>query len=133
MAGLPKADLFHSDTALFLSRQERCNPLFCHFSRTSSASAGERPARAASQQATGAAKRSEAWAAAPASLSRSLICSSLGASTPNTAAKPASHSLAVIHSTSFYAAATASARAASASALAALVGSNGTRRTRTFL
>src|SRR5216684_9081313 len=116
MAGLPKADLFHSDTALFLSRQERCNPLFCHFSRTSSAPAGERPARAASQQATGAAKRSEAWAAAPASLSRSLICSSLGASTPNTAAKLVSHSLAVMLFISLQEAATVRARAESASA-----------------
>src|SRR5262249_3599740 len=78
----------------------RHQPLAFHFSKTANASAGDTPARAANQQATGAAVRSAARAASPASRSKSLTSSSLGASTPNSAAKSASHSFAVIRVTS---------------------------------
>ncbi len=57
-----------------------------------------RPAAAASQQATGAAVRCDAWAATPASVRMASTSSSPGAAVPSRAAKASIHSRSVIGS-----------------------------------
>ncbi len=61
-----------------------------------SASSGVSPDRAANQHPTGAAVRSDAWAAWPARASRTSISSGVGGSTPSSAANRASHTGAVV-------------------------------------
>ena len=61
-------------------------------SASANASAGDIPAAAAIQHVIGAAVRSEAWAATPASCNNVSISAGLGAGAPAAAAKAATHS-----------------------------------------